>query len=248
MSNKGGYSREGLFGTVYHYDAKGHKIGESRPSFFGGYNNYDAKGHKVGESRPGFFGGYTNYDAKGHKTGSVSPELFGSQTHYDAKGHRIGSTDPGFLGDQTHSGNFGNDAGIINNAGGAAGIRRDERAIMTAIGIDAAGSAAASTQKVQQEWSDADGLSSCSSKAHVSQQQKDQAPSSTARAKTARYIIARSSDRRDDLYIQTDEEYKIGDLVVVEGTGEQIQVLETVECLEEALPPEATKGFRVRAL
>ena len=55
MSKKDGYSRPGLFGSINHYDSKGHKIGESRPGFFGGYNDYDAKGHKIGEIRPGFF-------------------------------------------------------------------------------------------------------------------------------------------------------------------------------------------------
>lgn len=30
MAKKEGYSRPGLFGTINHYDAKGHKIGESR--------------------------------------------------------------------------------------------------------------------------------------------------------------------------------------------------------------------------
>ncbi len=45
---KDGYSREGFFGEIIHYDNKGHKIGESWPSFFGGgYNNYDNKGHKT---------------------------------------------------------------------------------------------------------------------------------------------------------------------------------------------------------
>ena len=45
---KDGYSREGFFGEIIHYDNKGHKIGESWPSFFGGgYNNYDNKGHKI---------------------------------------------------------------------------------------------------------------------------------------------------------------------------------------------------------
>ena len=66
---KDGYSREGFFGEIIHYDSKGHKIGESRPSFFGGYNNYDNKGHKIGETRPGFFG-YNTYDNHGHKTES----------------------------------------------------------------------------------------------------------------------------------------------------------------------------------
>ena len=55
MSNKDVYIIPGLFGSINHYDSKGHKIGESRPGFFGGYNDYDAKGHKIGEIRPGFF-------------------------------------------------------------------------------------------------------------------------------------------------------------------------------------------------
>ena len=62
MSKKDGYSRPGLFGSINHYDSKGHKIGESRPGFFGGYNDYDAKGHKIGETRPGFFGGMNYCD------------------------------------------------------------------------------------------------------------------------------------------------------------------------------------------
>ena len=41
MAQKSGYSRKGLFGTISHYDAKGHKTGESRPGLFGGYNKYD---------------------------------------------------------------------------------------------------------------------------------------------------------------------------------------------------------------
>lgn len=40
MSQKTGYSRKGLFGTVSHYDAKGRKTGESRRGLFGDYNNY----------------------------------------------------------------------------------------------------------------------------------------------------------------------------------------------------------------
>ena len=56
MANKGGYSREGLFGDVIHYDSKGHKIEESRPDLFGGYTNYDAGGHKIGRSEEELFG------------------------------------------------------------------------------------------------------------------------------------------------------------------------------------------------
>lgn len=34
--SKEGYSREGIFGEIKHYDAKGHKIGESRSKLLGG--------------------------------------------------------------------------------------------------------------------------------------------------------------------------------------------------------------------
>ena len=45
MAGKG-YSREGLFGEIYHYDEKGHMIGESRRGFLGGYTNYDEKAER----------------------------------------------------------------------------------------------------------------------------------------------------------------------------------------------------------
>ena len=32
---KEGYSRPGLFGTMNHYDNRGHKVGHSRPGLFG---------------------------------------------------------------------------------------------------------------------------------------------------------------------------------------------------------------------
>ena len=53
MSKKG-YSRQGLFGDIHHYDEHGHKTGTSRPGIFGGYTNYDAHGNKTGHSDPGF--------------------------------------------------------------------------------------------------------------------------------------------------------------------------------------------------
>ena len=86
MSKKDGYSRPGLFGSINHYDSKGHKIGESRPGFFGEYNDYDAKGHKIGETRPGFFGGMNHYDSRGHKVGETRPGFFGGMNHYDDRG------------------------------------------------------------------------------------------------------------------------------------------------------------------
>ena len=38
---KEGYSRPGLFGTMNHYDNRGHKVGHSRPGLFGSVNTYD---------------------------------------------------------------------------------------------------------------------------------------------------------------------------------------------------------------
>lgn len=242
MAKKEGYSREGLFDTVYHYDSAGHKIGESRPGFFGGYNNYDAKGHKVGESRPGFFGGYTNYDTQGHKTGSVSPGFFGSQVHYDAKGHRIGTSDPTFLGEQSHSGNFGGNAGLINNAGAAAGVRRDDRTIRTVIGITTAASAA---REAQSEWFDEDdedgsdwthssgsiGYAPAPSPDATAQKEPDRNVS-----RTVHYYIVRSSSGETSNY-RTDDVFEIGDIITEPETGEDVEVLASVDCLEEALPP-----------
>ena len=87
----GGYSREGLFGEIIHYDADGHKVGESRPGLFGDYTDYDADGHKVGRSHEHFIGGgYDHYDADGHKTGSSQEDLFGGYTHTDNAGHVTG--------------------------------------------------------------------------------------------------------------------------------------------------------------
>ena len=37
---KEGYSRPGLFGTMNHYDNRGHKVGHSRPGLFGSVNTY----------------------------------------------------------------------------------------------------------------------------------------------------------------------------------------------------------------
>lgn len=94
MSKDKGYSREGFFGTIYHYDSKGHKIGESRPRFFGGYTNFDSKGHKIGTSEEKFFGGgFTHFDNAGHKIGSSDERLFGGCTNRDASGHVTGSTE-----------------------------------------------------------------------------------------------------------------------------------------------------------
>lgn len=94
MSKDKGYSREGLFGTIHHYDSEGHKIGESRPGTFGGYTNYDSQGHKIGSSEEKILGGgFTHYDDTGHKIGSSDERLFGGYTNRDASGHVTGSTE-----------------------------------------------------------------------------------------------------------------------------------------------------------
>lgn len=102
MSKKG-YSREGLFGDLTHYDEHGKKIGESHPGLFGGYTNYDAKGNKTGHSDPGLFGGYNHYDNHGKKIGHSDPGLFGGYNHYDNHGKSKGSSDPGLFGGYDHS-------------------------------------------------------------------------------------------------------------------------------------------------
>ena len=256
MAKKEGYSQEGLFGNINHYDAKGHKIGESRPNFFGGYTNYDTKGHKVGESRPSLFGDYTTYDAAGHKTGSVSQGLFGSQVHYDAKGRRVGTSDPGFLGDRTHSGSFGGSAGLVNHAGSAAGVQRDDKTLRTAVAITAAGSALADLAKAADARSvgaapAGAGNGSSSARASASEEpeadRKDRPRWDPVPKKTVRYLIAFSPAKQENIYYRTNvAEPRVGDRVRDAGTGELVEVRAVVDCLEDALPPEAnTTKFAV---
>ena len=106
MGNKG-YSRQGFFGGIHHYDEHGHKTGTSRPGLFGGYTNYDANGHKTGHSDPGFFGGYNHYDNHGKKIGHSDPSLFGGYNHYDSNNKSTGSSDPGMFGGYNHSSSGG---------------------------------------------------------------------------------------------------------------------------------------------
>lgn len=92
--SKNGYSREGLFGQINHYDSDGHKTGESWPSLFGGYNDYDASGHKIGRTEEQIFGiGYNHYDNDGHRIGSSDESFFGGYTERDASGQTIGYRD-----------------------------------------------------------------------------------------------------------------------------------------------------------
>ena len=106
MSKKG-YSRQGFFGDIHHYDEHGHKTGTSRPGLFGGYTNYDSHGNKTGHSDPGFFGGYNHYDNHGKKIGHSDPSLFGGYNHYDANNKSTGSSDPGMFGGYNHSSSGG---------------------------------------------------------------------------------------------------------------------------------------------
>lgn len=227
MSKKSGYSRQGFFGTVHHYDNKGHKIGESRPGLFGGYNNYDAKGHKVGESRPGLFGGYTNYDAHGHKIGSTSTGFLGSENQYDAKGHKTGSSYQGITG-QSHYGSFD-----PNSAGGAAGAGRDERWMITA------GAIAASKDD---DSLDRQTSGHCSSDPSFFRSPRmDSVLTSSPTKNTAiqheeiqRYIIA--SNKK--YYRTSDLDIKIGDCVV-DSSGTIVTVRAVVSCVKDALPKSA---------
>ncbi len=87
----GGYSREGLWGEIIHYDAEGHKIGESWPGLFGDYTDFDADGKKIGHSQEHLYGGgYTHYDKDGHKTGSSNENFSGGYTHVDNTGYVTG--------------------------------------------------------------------------------------------------------------------------------------------------------------
>ncbi len=93
MGKDKGFSREGLFGTIHHYDSKGHKIGESRPGLFGGYTDYDSKGHKIGTSREKLLGGgFDHFDNRGRKIGSSEERLLGGYTTKDAAGRVTGTT------------------------------------------------------------------------------------------------------------------------------------------------------------
>lgn len=106
MSKKG-YSRQGFFGDIHHYDEHGHKTGTSKPGLFGGYTNYDSHGNKTGHSDPGFFGGYNHYDSHGKKIGHSDPNLFGGYNHYDSDNKSTGSSDPSVFGGYNHSSSGG---------------------------------------------------------------------------------------------------------------------------------------------
>lgn len=224
MSKKEGYSVEGLFGTIKHYDSKGHKIGESVPSVFGGYNNYDSKGHRIGETRPGFLG-YTSYDAKGHKIGATSQGFFGAN-HYDASGRKTGSSLPGFFGTNTYGSGSGG-ADLIGKASAAAALERDPRfgirpgvsphPFYTEQALDVkkpaalAGPAKSAQPPVQ------------SAQEHV-------------RTETLRYAIAFAPGETRKLYYLCTGSVRVGDRVRVTGRESPVTVQAVVETIPDACP------------
>ena len=226
---KDGYSREGFFGEIIHYDSKGHKIGESWPSFFGGgYNNYDNKGNKTGETRPGFFG-YNTYDNHGHKTGSSSPGLFGTN-HYDSSGHRTGTTVPSFIGTKT----YGNgDADIIGNASAAAAMERDP-----SFGSwgSAGGPGRSESSYLHQASATQTGFQNQPVSAPAQNSKDNFSGAKIQDLKTVSYIIARwPGEETNRYYLCQNETIKVGDMVKVSDIPEKLEVLAIVACDEATL-------------
>ena len=219
MSKKEGYSVEGLFGTIKHYDSKGHKIGESVPSMFGGYNNYDSKGHRIGETRPGFFG-YNTYDTHGHKTGSSVQGFLGTN-HYDAYGHRVGTTMPGFLGSNTY-GSGSPRADLVNQASAAAALQRDAAA--AAVGVIAAQNSA----KISSRRPPKPERPSLSAPAAQ--------PSAQPKADAIRYVIVRLPGESRNRNYRSFESISVGDFVAVPDCDSPVRVLAAVMCEASAAP------------
>lgn len=115
MSKKG-YSREGLFGDIHHYDEKGRKIGTSKQGMFGRYTNYDAKGNKMGYSDQGMFGRYNHYDNRGKKIGHTDQGLFGDYKHYDSRGKTAGRSNKDSFGGYNHYSGSGSQGCYIATA------------------------------------------------------------------------------------------------------------------------------------
>jgi hypothetical protein len=219
MTKKEGYSVEGLFGTVKHYDSKGHKIGESVPSVWGGYNNYDSGGHKIGETRPSFLG-YNTYDNKGHKTGYTTEGFLGTN-HYDAKGHRVGTTTPGFLGSNTYgSGSAGPD--LVNRASAAAALQHD-----------VAAHSIVSIAAQSKDLSATAGGHMLGKKAPPAPQvRQDIQP----KAEIIRYVIVRLPGDSNSRYYRSCENVSVGDFIVVPDCYSPVQVLAAVMCETTAAP------------
>lgn len=90
-------SRPGLFGYVYHYDARGRCIGKSRPGLIGNRKiHYGADGKQVGVSRPGFLVKEVYHDQTSGRYLS-SYEWFAGDVYFE-DGSPVGSSHPGLFG------------------------------------------------------------------------------------------------------------------------------------------------------
>ena len=227
---KDGYSREGFFGEIIHYDSKGHKIGESRPSFFGGYNNYDSKGNKIGETRPGFFG-YNTYDNKGHKTGSASPCFLGTN-HYDSSGHRTGTSMQGFLGTNTYDAGS-NATEMIGKGSAAAALERDESFMMkTSVAGSAAVSNTGRATNIPKRTENTD-----FSQNHKTVKTEEGNTSATAEPSTIRYVICHIPEMNVNRNYKCDDpDVRIGDFIMVSDHDQRVEVLAVVQCEASAAP------------
>ena len=242
---KEGYSREGFFSEIIHYDSKGNKIGESRPGFWGDtYSNYDAKGNKIGETRPGLFGEYNTYDTHGNKTGSSSPGLFGTN-HFDADGQKNGTSNPGFLGINT----FGSDstaADLIGKGIGAAAIEQEQARVAEA-GTSAAGGTGFIGKAYPQKLSHVNNEpAAVDNKPDTAENEADRSEreyqylSKTKDEKPKnliRYILVRIPNRAGYIYYLCDNaSVKVGDMVSTPDFDERAEVQGVVVCEEDALP------------
>lgn len=235
---KEGYSREGFFGEIIHYDSKGNKIGVSRPGLFGDtYNNYDAKGNKIGETRPGFFGEYNTYDNSGHKIGTSSPGFLGTN-HYDTNGHKTGSSNPGFLGTNTFGSGCSN-AELIGKGIGAVAVEQDQaRSTSTGIpasgGADFAGRSSSSSGSLQKRGQ--------SASENPIEPEKRASPglsglNNEPPKKLVRYILAGIPNKAGFIYYLCDNpSVKVGDMVTTPDFEEKAEVLGVAECEEDSLP------------
>jgi len=235
---KEGYSKEGLFGEIIHYDSKGNKIGESRPGFWGDtYVNYDSKGNKIGETRPGFFGEYNTFDNKGNKIGTSSPGFFGTN-HYDGEGRKTGSSNEGFFGTNTF-GSGSTNSELIGKGIGAVAVEQDQ-AQAFGIGLSvAAGSEGGLSQpfsgnKPHQEQRRG-------SEEHFRIAEEDNTSYLLDEKKDSRnlirYIIVRVPMRTGHIYYLCDNRsVKVGDMVTTPDFDEEAEVIGIAECEEDALP------------
>ncbi len=242
---KEGYSREGIFGEIIHYDSKGNKIGESRPGFWGDtYSNYDAKGNKIGETRPGLFGEYNTYDTRGNKIGSSSTGFFGTN-HFDADGQKNGTSNPGFLGINTF-GSGSTAADLIGKGIGAAAIEQDQARVAEA-GISAAGDPGFIGKAYPQK------LSHVNNEPAAVDNEPDTVENEADRAEREyqyliktkdgkpknliRYILVRIPNRAGYIYYICDNaSVKVGDMVSTPDFDERAEVQGVVVCEEDALP------------